>query len=54
MEDLSDYLNDHLAGSVAALELLDRLVETYAGKPLERFFRELRDDIRRARSNSRS
>jgi adenylate cyclase class IV len=47
MEDLSDYLNDHLAGSVAALELLDRLVETYAGKPLERFFRELRDDIRR-------
>ena len=47
MENISDYLNDHLAGSVAALELLDRLVETYAGKPLERFFRELRDDIRR-------
>ena len=46
MDDLSDYLNDHLAGSVAALELLDRLVETYTGKPLERFFRELRDDIR--------
>jgi hypothetical protein len=46
MDELSDYLNDHLAGSVAALELLDRLVETYTGKPLERFFRELRDDIR--------
>jgi len=46
MDDLSDYLNDHLAGSVAALELLDRVVEAYAGKPLERFFRELRDDIR--------
>jgi len=46
MDDLSDYLNDHLAGSVAAIELLDRVVETYAGKPLERFFRELRDDIR--------
>src|SRR4051812_36030500 len=46
MDDLSDYLNDHLAGSVAALELLDRLVEAYAAKPLERFFRELRDDIR--------
>jgi hypothetical protein len=45
MDELSDYLNDHLAGSVAALELLDRLVETYTGKPLERFFRELRDDI---------
>ena len=47
MDELSDYLNDHLAGSVAALELLDRLVETYTGKPLERFFRELRDDIRK-------
>ena len=46
MDDLTEYLNDHLAGSVAALELLDHVVETYAGKPLERFFRELRDDIR--------
>lgn len=47
MDELSDYLNDHLAGSVGALELLDRLVETYADKPPGRFFRELRDDIRR-------
>jgi hypothetical protein len=45
MTELADYLNDHLAGSVGALELLDRAVETYAGKPLERFFRELRDEI---------
>ena len=45
MEHLSDYLNDHLAGSVGALELLDRLVETYGGKPLEKFFRDLRQDI---------
>jgi hypothetical protein len=45
MEDLSSYLNDHLAGSVGALELLDRLIETYAGKPLERFFRDLRGEI---------
>ena len=45
MEHLSDYLNDHLAGSVGALELLDRLVATYEGKPLERFFRDLRQDI---------
>ncbi|MEY2501812.1 MAG: hypothetical protein QOI07_2146 [Verrucomicrobiota bacterium] len=45
MNDLGNYLNDHLAGSVGALELLDRMVETYEGKPLERFFRELRDDI---------
>lgn len=45
MEDLSSYLNDHLAGSVGALELLDRLVDTYQGKPLERFFSELRTEI---------
>jgi hypothetical protein len=45
MKDLSDYLNDHLGGSIGALELLDRAIETYEGKPLERFFRDLRDDI---------
>jgi hypothetical protein len=45
MEDLSSYLNDHLAGSVGALELLDRLIDTYKGKPLERFFRDLRNEI---------
>lgn len=45
MEDLSSYLNDHLAGSVGALELLDRLVDIYQGKPLERFFQALRDEI---------
>jgi hypothetical protein len=45
MEDLTDYLNDHLAGSVGAIELLDRLIETYEGKPLEKFFRELHDEI---------
>ncbi len=42
---LTEYLNDHLAGSVGALELLDRLVEAYQGKPLERVLRDLRDDI---------
>jgi hypothetical protein len=45
MEELSDYLNDHLAGSVAALELLDRMVEACEGKSLERFLRRLREDI---------
>lgn len=45
MEDLTEYLNDHLAGSVGAIELLDRLIETYEGKPLEKFFRELRDEV---------
>lgn len=45
MENLTSYLNDHLAGSVGALELLDRLIEVYEEKPLGIFFRELRDDI---------
>src|ERR1041384_744267 len=45
MEDLSSYLNDHLAGSVGALELLDRLLDRSKAKPLERFFRNLRNEI---------
>jgi hypothetical protein len=45
MDKLIDYLNDHLAGSVGALELLDRMIEACAGKPLERFLRELREEI---------
>jgi hypothetical protein len=45
MEDLGTYLNDHLAGSVAALELLDRLIKTYEGKPLAHFLTELRGKI---------
>ena len=45
MTELNNYLNDHLAGSVGALELLDRLIDTYREKPLEHFFRNLRDDI---------
>ena len=47
MKELTNYLNDHLAGSVAALELLDRLIDTYREKPLENFFRNLRDDVGR-------
>jgi hypothetical protein len=45
MENLTSYLNDHLAGSVGALELLDRLIDTYKEKPLERFFIDLRNEI---------
>jgi len=45
-EELPIYLKDHLAGSVGALELLDHLIETYKGKPLEEFFfHNLRDEI---------
>jgi hypothetical protein len=45
MKNLSNYLNDHLAGSVAAIELLNRLIETYEAKPLGGFFRKLRGEI---------
>jgi hypothetical protein len=45
LENLTSYLNDHLAGSVGALELLDRLIEVYEEKPLGIFFQELRNDI---------
>ncbi len=45
MKELATYLNDHLAGSVAAIELLDHLIKTYEGKPLGNFFTELREDV---------
>jgi hypothetical protein len=44
-KNLTIYLNDHLAGSVVALELMDRLIETYKGKPLEQFFKDLHSEI---------
>ncbi len=44
-EELPLYLKDHLAGSVGALELLDHLIETHKGEPLEEFFQNLRDEI---------
>jgi hypothetical protein len=52
-EELPIYLNDHLAGSVGALELLDRLIKTYKGKPLERFFHDLRNEIEADQDTSR-
>ncbi len=42
---LGTYVNDHLAGSVAALELLDHLISTNAGTPRGQFFIELRQEI---------
>jgi hypothetical protein len=47
MQRFNEYANDHLAGSVGALELLDRLIDSNKGKPLERFFRDLRNEIER-------
>lgn len=45
MKELATYLNDHLAGSVAAIELLDHLIKEQAGQRLEQFLVDLRDDI---------
>ena len=44
-EHIAIYLNDHLAGSVAALELLDQLQDDHSGTRLESFFAELRAGI---------
>jgi hypothetical protein len=47
MRELDSYLNDHLAGSVGALELVDHWSELYDGKPLAKFLSGLRNDIER-------
>jgi hypothetical protein len=44
-QQIATYLNDHLAGSVVGLELLEHLKTTHAGTPLEAFFGELYDDV---------
>jgi hypothetical protein len=44
-KSLTIYLNDHLAGSVAAIELLDHLVELYRGTERERLFSSLRSAV---------
>jgi hypothetical protein len=44
-EHLATYLNDHLAGSVVALELLDHLEATHSDSALRNFFRQLRADV---------
>lgn len=42
---LATYLNDHLSGSEAALELLDHVSTTHGGQPAARFAAELRGEI---------
>ena len=45
MKALASYLNDHLAGSVAAIELLDHLIDEHKGHRLKKFLVDLRDDV---------
>jgi hypothetical protein len=42
---LSTYLNDHLAGSVIALELIEHIAKKFPDSDLEVFFAELHADI---------
>lgn len=46
MKELASYLNDHLAGSVGALELLEHWEKLHEGKPLGYFFMDIEAEIR--------
>ena len=46
MKELHSYLNDHLAGSVSALELIADWADIHKGKPLGIFFAEIQTDIK--------
>lgn len=45
MKDLDSYLNDHLAGSVSALELIGHWAEDHKGELLGNFFVEMEKEI---------
>src|ERR1043166_6555766 len=46
MNDLESYLNDHLAGSVSAAELIAHWVDVHKGEPLGSFFVEIGRQIK--------
>jgi hypothetical protein len=45
IEIVATYLNDHLAGSVAAIELLDHMRELSKGTERERLFTTLKSEV---------
>lgn len=45
MKELDSYLNDHLAGSIGALELIAHCAKLYEGKSLGLFFSEMEAQI---------
>jgi hypothetical protein len=47
LKNLDAYLNDHLAGSVAALELIEHWRDDHKHEPLGNFFRQLETGIRK-------
>lgn len=44
-EHLATYLNDHLAGSVVAVELMENLEAAYAGTPVANFVNGIRMEV---------
>jgi hypothetical protein len=46
VKELESYLNDHLAGSVGAVELVEHWARLHDGKPLGAFFSDIGTDIR--------
>ena len=44
-EHLATYLNDHLAGSVVAVELMENLEAAYAGTPIATFVNGIRMEV---------
>jgi hypothetical protein len=45
VKELDSYLNDHLAGSIGAIELIAHWAKLYQGKPLGAFFNSLESEI---------
>src|SRR5437762_7176623 len=46
MKDLDSYLNDHLAGSISALELIAHWAEVHKGERLGSFFVEIQREVK--------
>ena len=44
-DHIATYLNDHLAGSVVAIELMENLEAAYEGKAIARFIAQLRSEV---------
>jgi len=46
MKDLDSYLNEHLAGSIGALELIDHWANAHKGESLGSFFVQIQKEIK--------
>ena len=44
-DHLATYLNDHLAGSIGALEIFDRLIKEHEDQTIVSFFQEMKEEI---------